>query len=222
MKAIQVQNINKFFYKPTEFHVLKDISFEIDKGEFVAITGKSGSGKSTLLYLLSTMDTSYSGTIKINRTQINNQKKRKLASFRNQNIGFVFQFHYLLTEFTVLDNIMLPALKLNQKSKKEIKREAMELIELLDIKGQELKKASKISGGQQQRVAIARALINSPAVIMGDEPTGNLDSKNTNNIFDIFKNLAKVRGQTIIAVTHDEDFASNCDRIIELADGRIV
>jgi lipoprotein-releasing system ATP-binding protein len=222
MKAIQVQNINKFFYKPTEFHVLKDISFEIDKGEFVSITGKSGSGKSTLLYLLSTMDTSYSGTIKINRTQINNQKKRKLASFRNQNIGFVFQFHYLLTEFTVLDNIMLPALKLNQKSKKEIKREAMELIELLDIKGQELKKASKISGGQQQRVAIARALINSPAVIMGDEPTGNLDSKNTNNIFDIFKNLAKVRGQTIIAVTHDEDFASNCDRIIELADGRIV
>lgn len=222
MKALQVQNINKFFYTPTKFHVLKDISFEIDKGEFVAVTGKSGSGKSTLLYLLSTMDTNYSGNIVINGTTITNQKQRKLASFRNQHIGFVFQFHYLLTEFTVLDNIMLPALKLNQKSKKEIKREALELVELLDIKGQEYKKASKISGGQQQRVAIARALINSPAIVMGDEPTGNLDSKNTNNIFDIFKKLAKERGQTIIAVTHDEDFASNCDRTIELADGSIV
>lgn len=222
MKALQVQNINKYFYTPTEFHVLKDISFEVEKGEFIAVTGKSGSGKSTLLYLLSTMDTDYSGNININGTKITNQEKKRLASFRNEHIGFVFQFHYLLTEFTVLDNIMLPALKLNKKSKKEIYNEAMELIELLDIKGQEHKKASRISGGQQQRVAIARALINSPAIIMGDEPTGNLDSKNTNNIFDIFKGLARDRGQTIIAVTHDDDFASNCDRIIELADGRIV
>lgn len=222
MKALQVENVNKYFYTPTEFHVLKDISFEIDKGEFIAVTGKSGSGKSTLLYLLSTMDTNYSGNITINGTKITNQEKRRLASFRNEHIGFVFQFHYLLTEFTVLDNIMLPALKLNKKSKKEILDEAMKLVELLDIKGQENKKASRISGGQQQRVAIARALINSPAVIMGDEPTGNLDSKNTNNIFDIFKRLSKELGQTIIAVTHDDDFASNCDRIIELADGRIV
>ncbi|MHB0756216.1 ABC transporter ATP-binding protein [Polaribacter sp. M15] len=222
MKALQVQNINKYFYTPTEFHVLKDISFEVEKGEFIAVTGKSGSGKSTLLYLLSTMDTDYSGNININGTKITNQDKKRLASFRNEHIGFVFQFHYLLTEFTVLDNIMLPALKLNKKSKKEIYNEAMELIELLDIKGQEHKKASRISGGQQQRVAIARALINSPAIVMGDEPTGNLDSKNTNNIFDIFKRLARDRGQTIIAVTHDDDFASNCDRIIELADGRIV
>lgn len=222
MKALQVKNINKYFYTPTEFHVLKDISFEVDKGEFIAVTGKSGSGKSTLLYLLSTMDTDYSGNIIINETKITNQEKKRLASFRNEHIGFVFQFHYLLTEFTVLDNIMLPALKLNKKSKREIQKEAMELVELLDIRGQEHKKASRISGGQQQRVAIARALINSPAIIMGDEPTGNLDSKNTNNIFDIFKRLARDRGQTIIAVTHDDDFASNCDRIIELADGRIV
>ena len=222
MKALQIENINKYFYAPTEFHVLKDISFEVEKGEFIAITGKSGSGKSTLLYLLSTMDTDYSGSININGTKITNQEKKSLASFRNEHIGFVFQFHYLLTEFTVLDNIMLPALKLNKKSKKEIFNEAMELIELLDIKGQENKKASRISGGQQQRVAIARALINSPAIVMGDEPTGNLDSKNTNNIFDLFKRLSQERGQTIIAVTHDDDFASNCDRIIELADGRIV
>jgi lipoprotein-releasing system ATP-binding protein len=222
MKAIQVQNVNKFFYTPTKFHVLKDISFEVAKGEFVAITGKSGSGKSTLLYLLSTMDTNYSGNIIINNIKITAQKKRKLASFRNEHIGFVFQFHYLLPEFTVLDNIMLPALKLNRKSKEEIKREALELVALLDIKGQEYKKASKISGGQQQRVAIARALINTPAVIMCDEPTGNLDSENTNNIFNIFRKLSKERGQTIIAVTHDEDFAANCDRTIELADGSIL
>lgn len=222
MKALQVENVNKYFYTPTEFHVLKDISFEIDKGEFIAVTGKSGSGKSTLLYLLSTMDTNYSGNITINGTKITNKDKKRLASFRNEHIGFVFQFHYLLTEFTVLDNIMLPALKLNKKSKKEILDEAMKLVELLDIKGQEHKKASRISGGQQQRVAIARALINSPAIIMGDEPTGNLDSKNTNNIFDIFKRLSKELGQTIIAVTHDDDFAANCDRIIELADGRII
>jgi lipoprotein-releasing system ATP-binding protein len=222
MKSLQVQKVNKFFHTPTKFHVLKDISFEVDKGEFVAITGKSGSGKSTLLYLLSTMDTNYDGNIMINGEIITGQKKNKLASFRNHHIGFVFQFHYLLTEFTVLDNIMLPALKLNEKSKSEIRKDALELIELLDIKGQEHKKASKISGGQQQRVAIARALINSPAIVMGDEPTGNLDSKNTHNIFDIFKRLAKERGQTIIAVSHDEDFASNCDRIIELKDGRIL
>lgn len=222
MKALQVQNTNKYFYTPTEFHVLKDISFEVNKGEFVAIMGKSGSGKSTLLYLLSTMDTSYNGNIVINGTQITGQSKKDLARFRNEHIGFVFQFHYLLTDFTVLDNIMLPALKLNKKSKKEIENEAMELIELLDIKGQEHKKASKISGGQQQRVAIARALINSPAIVMGDEPTGNLDSKNAQNIFDLFRRFSKERGQTIIAVTHDDDFASNCDRIIELADGKIV
>ena len=222
MKALQVQNTNKYFYTPTEFHVLKDISFEVDKGEFVSIIGKSGSGKSTLLYLLSTMDTSYNGNIVINGTQITGKSKKKLARFRNEHIGFVFQFHYLLTDFTVLDNIMLPALKLNKKNKKEIENEAMELIELLDIKGQELKKASNISGGQQQRVAIARALINSPAIVMGDEPTGNLDSKNAENIFELFRKFSKERGQTIIAVTHDDDFASNCDRIIELADGRIL
>jgi lipoprotein-releasing system ATP-binding protein len=222
MKALQVKNINKHFYKPTPFHVLKDINFEIEKGEFVAIVGKSGSGKSTLLYLLSTMDSNYQGSIALNGTKITGLTKRELASFRNQHIGFVFQFHYLLTEFSVLDNIMLPALKLNVKSKSEIKREAMELIEILNITGQEHKKASDISGGQQQRVAVARALINSPAIVMGDEPTGNLDSTNTENIFKLFKRLAEERKQTIIAVTHDNDFAANCDRIIELKDGTLL
>lgn len=222
MNAISIQNINKHFYDPVEFQVLKDISFDVKKGEFVSIIGKSGSGKSTLLYLLSTMDTKYNGNISINGTQVTGLKQNQLAKFRNEQIGFVFQFHFLLPEFTVLDNVMLPALKLNKRPKDEIEAEAIESLHLLGLKGNELKKASKISGGQQQRVAIARALINSPSIIMGDEPTGNLDSKNTNIVFDVFKELAKERGQTIIAVTHDDEFAANCDRIIELSDGKLI
>jgi lipoprotein-releasing system ATP-binding protein len=222
MKALSVNQVNKYFHEPVEFHVLKDVSFEVNKGEFVAIIGKSGSGKSTMLYLLSTMDTDYKGTISINGTQVTGLKQNQLARFRNEHIGFVFQFHFLLPEFSVLDNVMLPALKLKKKSKEEIEHQAMELITMLGIKGQEHKKASRISGGQQQRVAIARALINAPAIIMGDEPTGNLDSKNTKIVFDIFRQLAKERGQTIIAVTHDDEFAANCDRIIELSDGVLV
>jgi lipoprotein-releasing system ATP-binding protein len=222
MNAISIQNINKYFYDPVEFQVLKDISFDVKKGEFVSIVGKSGSGKSTLLYLLSTMDTKYKGNIAINGTQVTGLSQNELAKFRNEQIGFVFQFHFLLPEFTVLDNVMLPALKLNKKAKDEIEAEAIESLHLLGLKGNEHKKASKISGGQQQRVAIARALINSPSIIMGDEPTGNLDSKNTQIVFDIFKELAKERGQTIIAVTHDDEFAANCDRIIELSDGKLI
>jgi lipoprotein-releasing system ATP-binding protein len=222
MNAISIQNINKHFYDPVEFQVLKDISFDVKKGEFVSIIGKSGSGKSTLLYLLSTMDTKYNGNISINGTQVTGLKQNQLAKFRNEQIGFVFQFLFLLPEFTVLDNVMLPALKLNKRPKDEIEAEAIESLHLLGLKGNELKKASKISGGQQQRVAIARALINSPSIIMGDEPTGNLDSKNTNIVFDVFKELAKERGQTIIAVTHDDEFADNCDRIIELSDGKLI
>ncbi|MGK0413110.1 MAG: lipoprotein-releasing system ATP-binding protein [Polaribacter sp.] len=222
MNAISIQNINKYFYDPVEFEVLKDISFDVKKGEFVSIVGKSGSGKSTLLYLLSTMDTKYNGNIAINGKQVTGLSQNELAKFRNEQIGFVFQFHFLLPEFTVLDNVMLPALKLNKKAKDEIEAEAIESLHLLGLKGNEYKKASKISGGQQQRVAIARALINSPSIIMGDEPTGNLDSKNTQIVFDIFKELAKERGQTIIAVTHDDEFAANCDRIIELSDGKLI
>lgn len=222
MKALSVNKINKYFYEPEKFQVLKDVSFDVEQGEFVAVVGKSGSGKSTLLYLLSTMDTDYEGQITINDTLVTGLKQNQLSTFRNEHIGFVFQFHYLLPEFTVLDNVMLPAMKLRKYSKEEIEQKAMDLLKLLDIKGHEHKKASKISGGQQQRVAIARALINDPAIIMGDEPTGNLDSKNTKIVFDIFRELAKERGQTIIAVTHDDEFAANCDRIIEMADGKII
>lgn len=222
MKALSVNHINKYFYEPEKFKVLKDVTFNVEKGEFVAVVGKSGSGKSTLLYLLSTMDTDYEGQISINNTLVTGLKQNQLSAFRNEHIGFVFQFHYLLPEFSVLDNVMLPALKLKKHSKEEIEHKAVELLSLLDIKGHEHKKASKISGGQQQRVAIARALINDPAIIMGDEPTGNLDSKNTKIVFEIFRELAKEKGQTIVAVTHDDEFAANCDRIIEMADGKII
>lgn len=220
--ALKAENIVKYFYEPEKFQVLKDLSFEVKQGEFLSLTGKSGSGKSTLLYILSTMDTDYEGRLTINGEILTGQSQNDLAAFRNAHIGFVFQFHYLLPEFTVLDNIMLPALKLKKRSREEIEEKAYQNLKLLGLEDQALKLASKLSGGQQQRVAIARALINDPSVIMGDEPTGNLDSRNTEIVFDIFKQLAKERGQTIIAVTHDEDFAKSSDRIIDLSDGKIV
>lgn len=221
-KALEVKNISKFFYTPQKFQVLKDISFSVEKGEFLSLIGKSGSGKSTLLYLLSTMDTDFSGQLSINGTDLTNKTQNQLSRFRNEHIGFVFQFHYLLPDFSALDNIMLPALKLGKRSKDEIRESALEKLNLLGIKDQAYKQANKLSGGQQQRVAIARALINEPSIIMGDEPTGNLDSKNTNIVFDIFRELAQESGQTIIAVTHDNEFANNCDRKIVLGDGQLI
>ena len=220
--ALSVKELNKYFYDPQTFHVLKDISFDIKKGEFLALTGKSGSGKSTLLYILSTMDTAYEGSLTINGTRLTGKAQNQLAAFRNEHIGFVFQFHYLLPEFSALDNVMLPALKLEKKTAEEIEEKALANLKLLGLEDQALKPANKLSGGQQQRVAIARALINEPTIIMGDEPTGNLDSKNTQIVFDIFRELAVERGQTIIAVTHDDDFAANCDRVLELMDGKLI
>ncbi len=220
--ALSSAHIVKYFYQPEPFKVLKDLSFEVEKGKFVSLVGKSGSGKSTLLYVLSTMDTDYEGELVVNGEKLTGKSRNQLAAFRNQHIGFVFQFHYLLPEFNVLDNVMLPAMKLNKLSRAEIESKAYENLKLLGLEEQALKLASKLSGGQQQRVAIARALINDPSIIMGDEPTGNLDSKNTEIVFDIFRRLAHERGQTIITVTHDEDFALKSDRIIELSDGEIV
>jgi lipoprotein-releasing system ATP-binding protein len=222
MNILSTESVNKSFYEPVEFHVLKDISFDVRKGEFLSMIGKSGSGKSTLLYILSTMDTSYTGNLIIDGQQMNGLSQEKLAEIRNEKIGFVFQFHYLLPDFSCLQNIMIPALKLGKFSPQEIEAKAYEKLKLLDLAEQALKPASKLSGGQQQRIAIARALINDPLIIMGDEPTGNLDSKNTDIVFDIFSGLTKDFGQTIIAVTHDEDFAHKSDRIIEMKDGRIV
>lgn len=221
-KVLEAKNINKYFRVPVDFHVLKNISLEIDRGEFVSIMGKSGCGKSTLLYILSTMDTDFEGDLYLNNRLISGLSQDELASIRNEQIGFVFQFHYLLSEFTVLENVMLPARKLGKKSTEEIEHDAFEKLKLLGIGDQALKLSSRISGGQKQRVAIARSLINSPKIIMGDEPTGNLDSRNATIVFDIFKELAHEQGLSLLVVTHDEDFASKTDRIITMEDGIII
>jgi lipoprotein-releasing system ATP-binding protein len=220
--VLKATKVNKYFYEPEEFHVLKDISFEVKRGEFLSLVGKSGCGKSTLLYLLSTMDTDYKGEIEINGFKLTGQKQNALAAFRNEHIGFVFQFHFLLPEFTALKNVMLPAEKLNKYSVSEIKDRAYEKLKMLDMQDFAMKQSGKLSGGQAQRVAIARALINDPTVIMGDEPTGNLDTTNTQIVFDILKDLSQNKGQTIIAVTHDPEFAQKSDRIIEMKDGEII
>jgi lipoprotein-releasing system ATP-binding protein len=220
--VLNSKSIGKYFYQPVKFKVLDDISFEAYQSEMLALVGKSGSGKSTLLYVLSTMDTEYEGELFIEEEKITGLEQDQLADIRNKNIGFVFQFHYLLPEFSCLKNVMIPALKLGKYSREEIKQQAYQLMKVLGIEDQALKPASKLSGGQQQRVAIARALINNPKIIMCDEPTGNLDSKNTRIIFDIFKQITSEFGQTVIAVTHDVDFAKASDRIIELSDGRII
>ena len=219
---LKTENINKFFYDPVEFQVLKDVAFDVKKGEFLSMIGKSGSGKSTLLYILSTMDTDYTGNLFIDNQLTTGLSKDQLAEIRNEKIGFVFQFHYLLAEFSCLENVMIPAIKLGKLSEQEIEAKAYEKLKMLGLQEQALKPASKLSGGQQQRVAIARALINDPLIIMGDEPTGNLDSKNTDIVFDIFQELTRSYGQTIIAVTHDDEFAHKSDRIIEMKDGVIL
>lgn len=219
--VLEAQNINKYFEKPTRFQVLKDINFKIEKGEFVSIMGKSGCGKSTLLYILSTMDTEYEGRLLLNNEVISGQSSEKLSYIRNKHIGFVFQFHYLLADFTVLENIMLPAKKLGEKPLEEIEKEAYEKLKLLKIEHLALKKASQVSGGEKQRVAIARALINNPSIIMGDEPTGNLDSNNADNVFTIFRELCDKQHLSLLIVTHDEDFAKRTDRIILMEDGTI-
>lgn len=220
--VLQTKNVGKYFYEPEKFRVLNNISVEAYKGEFLTLVGKSGSGKSTLLYLLSTMDTDYDGEITIDDKKVTGLNQNQLAEIRNEKIGFVFQFHYLLPEFSCLKNVMIPALRLGQYSRQEIEERAYKKLEILGLKDQALKPASKLSGGQQQRVAIARALINDPKIIMGDEPTGNLDSKNTQIVFDIFKQLTTEYGQTIIAVTHDNDFAKASDRTIVMQDGEIL
>ena len=220
--VLQAKNISKEFHDPTTIQVLFDIDFSIRRGEFVSVTGKSGCGKSTLLYILSTMDTDYSGELFIDNQLVTGKKEKELAKIRNEKIGFVFQFHYLLNEFNVLRNVMLPGLKLNQLTQEEIEFRAMEKLKILGIEKEALKMPNQLSGGQKQRVAIARSLINDPLIIMGDEPTGNLDKKNSNIVFDVFKELTHTLNQTLLIVTHDQEFANNTDRIIDMEDGRII
>lgn len=221
-QVLRTVDIQKSFIDPVEVEILKKINIEVTEGEFVSIMGKSGCGKSTLLYILSTMDTNYKGQLFLSDRLLTGLSGNELAQVRNEFIGFVFQFHYLLPEFTVLQNVMMPGLKLAKKTAEEVEYDAMKKLKLLGVDDQATKKATQISGGQKQRVAIARALINDPKIIMGDEPTGNLDSRNAGIVFDIFKELSSEMGTSLLIVTHDGDFARRTDRIIEMADGTVV
>jgi len=194
----------------------------VQSGEFVAIVGPSGSGKSTLLYVLSSLDREYEGEVIFGDVELKTLTNQNLANLRNKSIGFIFQFHYLLADFTALDNVMLPGLKLGEIPQNELEEKAYQKLELLGIADQAVKKVNRLSGGQQQRVSIARALINEPSIIFCDEPTGNLDSKNALMVFDILKNLTREVDQTILMVTHDDSFSSETDRQIQLLDGKIL
>ena len=220
--VLEAQAIYKSFHDPVKIDVLKDVSFSLSRGEYVSIIGRSGSGKSTLLYILSTMDTNYQGELLIDNIVIRNKSEKELAAIRNEKIGFVFQFHYLLNEFTALKNVMLPGYKLNKLHEKELEHNAYGFLKDLGIEKLATKMAYQLSGGEKQRVAIARAMINDPLIIMCDEPTGNLDSKNAEIVFNIFKELTEIHNKTLLIVTHDLDFADKTGRIIELDDGRII
>jgi lipoprotein-releasing system ATP-binding protein len=221
-KVLEAKNIIKYFHDPVKQQVLKGINLHVMQNEFVSITGKSGCGKSTLLYILSTMDTDYEGELFIGNERMKGKSEKELAQVRNEHIGFVFQFHYLLNEFTVLRNVMLPAEKLGKYSLSEIKKRAYDKLKILGIENEADKKPNQLSGGQKQRVAIARALINDPLIVIADEPTGNLDKKNSDIVFSIFKSLADEYHQSLLVVTHDHDFAIRTHRTIEMMDGLII
>ncbi|WP_418262358.1 ABC transporter ATP-binding protein [Flavobacterium faecale] len=221
-KIIEAKSIYKSFHDPVKIDVLKDVSFSINKGEFSSIIGKSGCGKSTLLYILSTMDTDYQGNLYIDNENMEHKTEKELAWVRNEKIGFVFQFHYLLNELTVLKNVMIPGYKANKMTEEELEFKALSLLKNLGIEHLAHRMAYQLSGGEKQRIAIARALINDPLILMCDEPTGNLDNKNTEIVFDIFKELTTVYKKTFLIVTHDLTFAEKTSRIIQMDDGRLI
>ena len=200
--------------------ILKGIDIEIKKGEFVAIIGASGSGKSSILYIMGLLDRPTEGEVFFEGERIDFSEEEKISKIRNQKIGFVFQFHYLLPEFSLLENVMIPAIRLGMR-REEARERAYELLKRLGLAGKENRKIYQISGGEMQRVAIARALINKPLVILADEPTGNLDSKNTQAVMDIFKDINS-EGTTIVMVTHVLELARQAHRIVEMKDGRIL
>ena len=217
-EMIQLEGITKSF---GELQVLKGIDLNIDKGEVVSIVGPSGAGKTTLLQIMGTLDKADSGKIIINGTDIGRLKEKELSAFRNNEIGFVFQFHQLLPEFTALENITIPAL-IKGLSAGEAKKKALEMLDFLGLKERASHKPSELSGGEKQRVAVARALINNPSVVLADEPSGSLDSKNKEELHNLFFELRDKIGQTFIIVTHDEGLAKQTDRTIHMMDGRII
>ncbi|HRH50285.1 MAG TPA: ABC transporter ATP-binding protein [Panacibacter sp.] len=204
-----------------QLHVLKGVNITVNKGEIVSIVGSSGAGKSTLLHILGTLDTPDSGELFISGVPVHTLKGRKLASFRNTQIGFVFQFHHLLPEFTALENVSIPGWIAGRR-KKEVQEEAIKLLKLLGLGDRLENKPNALSGGEQQRVAVARALINKPAIVFADEPTGNLDSKNAKELHDLFVQLRKDFKQTFLIVTHNEELAGMSDRVLHMKDGLII
>jgi len=220
--VLEARNIKKSYGTTVKTEILHGISFSLAEGEFVSIIGYSGSGKSTLLNILGALDTPTSGEVLFKGQEYGNMSEDQLAEFRNQNMGFIFQFHHLLPEFTAIENVLIPTwIKMGNASKKHVNR-AKELLELVGLKDYMHHKSTNLSGGQQQRVAIARALINNPAVLLGDEPTGNLDTETTEQVYELFRNINKELGTTILIVTHNDQIAAKSDRVIEMKDGNII
>ena len=215
---IKTSLLNK---KYGELHVLKDVDLHIMPSEIVALMGASGAGKTTLLQIIGTLDKADSGQILINNRDVTKLSDNKLSEFRNKEIGFVFQFHHLLAEFTALENVMLPAL-IGKQNKKETEERAKELLNIMHLYDRANHKPSQLSGGEQQRVAVARALINSPSIILADEPSGNLDSRNAKELHEYFFKLRETYNQTFLIVTHSEELAKMSDRMIEMQDGKII
>lgn len=215
---IELKNIRKSF---GTLEVLKGIDLTIGKGEVVSIVGPSGAGKTTLLQIMGTLDKADSGQVLINGTEVSTLKEKEQAAFRNRQIGFVFQFHQLLPEFTALENVMIPALIAGESSG-EATRKAKEMLEYMGLAGRATHKPAELSGGEKQRVAVARALINRPAVILADEPSGSLDTQNKQELHQLFFELRNKLGQTFVIVTHDEELAKLTDRTIHMKDGRII
>jgi lipoprotein-releasing system ATP-binding protein len=215
---LQAKGIQKTY---GQLPVLKNIDLTVNKGEIVAIVGASGAGKSTLLHILGTLDTPDQGKVYINEQDVFSQSAKSVAAFRNKSIGFVFQFHNLLPEFSALENVMIPGF-IAGKNEDEIQKRALELLTMLGLESRKSHKSSELSGGEQQRTAVARALINSPQMILADEPSGNLDSKNAVELHDLFFRLRKELGQTFIIVTHNSDLSQMADRRLEIRDGQIL
>jgi lipoprotein-releasing system ATP-binding protein len=218
---IELKGIDKIYPGAVDNQVLFQIDLQFERGSFSSIVGESGSGKSTLLNIIGTLDRPTRGEVHIDGKRTDTLDKNKLAELRNRTIGFVFQFHYLLPEFTARENVLMPYLIQNPRPTDEINRRADELLEMVGISHVKDHRPGKMSGGEQQRTAIARALINSPPVVLADEPTGNLDSSNTKNIYKIFREANERYGTTFIIVTHDRRIAEETDRIVEIKDGRI-